>query len=215
MAAPIGSRADLWKTSQAHSARPEKTVSRRRKMRKRERKGERKKNLNYDNTRSPFSAVFPRRGPRDPPSPIPPPVPCIRLRRPPCRSSCSLRVCVFHVPSNAKSLMSHNFVTTLAPLQREKDSAAGQRQRERKEREEKKPGENRRESRERFSPRSDREKRSIEDRYACISYVRTFVAVTASRVPTGVQEGEGVSRLKNREGREKGKTAKARRDRER
>lgn len=117
----------LRKTGRARPARPEKTVSRRRRNRDREREKKRRKerNLDYDNTRSPFSAASPRRGPRDPPSPIPPPVPCIRPRRPPCRSSCPLRVCVSHVPSNAKSLMSHDFVTTLAPLQREKDSATG------------------------------------------------------------------------------------------
>jgi len=80
----IGSRSDL---------KIENTGPIRRRLRTKKggaREKRREKNFDYDNTRSPFSAVSPRRGPRDPPSPIPPPVPCIRPRRPPCRSSCPL-----------------------------------------------------------------------------------------------------------------------------
>lgn len=36
---------------------------------------------------SPFSAVFPKPGPKGLPSPTPPPAPCIRPRKLPCRSS--------------------------------------------------------------------------------------------------------------------------------
>lgn len=91
----------------------------------------------------------------------------------PARSVC-VCVCVSHVPSNAKSSMSHNFVTTLAPLQREKDLVRQSKERK-KEREGTNGRESRRESRERFSPRSGREKRSIEDRYACTSSACTYV----------------------------------------
>lgn len=101
---------------------------------------------------------------------------------------------VSHVPSNAKSLMSHDFVTTLAPLQREKNSAAGDETRGKERGRKNRVRTPAREPRTFLSTKRPRE--TLDRRSICVyrapsqrTYVRSLRSVTASRV---AEEGEGV-----------------------